>query len=180
MEEINRCDVPEQSDAVLTSSFPMDADLRQSCKCLGNSLYACKPGGVMLACARSEQGLGEVPLPKKTLPYSIMRTLLRIIGKRRVLPLVEKAKKGEPVEEVFISHFGLQMLRRNHLGIFSDSEKLPPDIGRKMGLARSFTAVHEMVSWAQQKASLNATVWIVPHGGTTYTRPRRGRAVQAW
>jgi lactate racemase len=180
VEEANRCDVPEQADAVLTNSFPIDLDLRQSCKCLGNSLYACKRGGVMMACARSEQGLGEMPLPRKTLPYSIMRTLLHVIGKHRVLPLVEKAKKGEPVEEVFVSHFGLQMLRRNHLGIFSDSDKLPQYIGRKMGLARSFTAINELVSWARQKAPRNATVWIVPHGGTTYARPPRGRAVQAW
>ncbi len=163
-----RCDVPEQSDAVLTNSFPMDTDLRQSCKCLGNSMYACKPRGVMMACARSEQGLGEMPLSNKTLPYPIMRVLLHIIGKHRILPLVEKAKKGEPVEELFLAHFGLQMLSRNHLAIFTDSKKLPPDLGRKMGLARIFHEVPEMVSWAEQKAPRNATVWIVPHGGTTY------------
>jgi hypothetical protein len=122
----------------------------------------------MLGCVRCAHGLGEMPLAKKTLPYVAMRALLKVIGKERVLALVEKAKKDEPVEEVFVGHFGLQMLRRNHLALFSDNPKLPPDIGRKMGLARSFTAVQDMIHWASHKAPNSATVWVVPHGGATY------------
>ncbi len=162
--------LPEQADMVLTSSFPMDSDLRQSAKCFGNWLHACRPGGVMMGCLRAEHGLGEIPLPKKTLPYAVMRGLLRLIGKHRILGLVEKAKKGEPVEEVFIGHFGLQMLRRNHLAIFNDNPSMPDDIGRKMGLARSFTRVQDMVQWASARAPKRATVWVVPFGGSTYAR----------
>ncbi len=173
--EISRQEVPEQADVVIANSFPMDADLRQSVKCIGNSLYACKPGGVLLGFARSIHGLGEMPLAKKTLPYPIMRMLLKVIGKNRVLSLVEKAKKGEPVEEVFIGHFGLQMLRRNHLGIFSDSRHLPEDIGRKMGLARSFNKTESIVDWAASKAPSNATVWVFPSGGSTFASFENGR-----
>jgi hypothetical protein len=90
------------------------------------------------------------------------------MGKERVLPFVQRVKKGEPVEEVFVSHFGLQMLRRCHLGIFSDSPHLPPDIGRKMGLARSFTSTADMVAWAAGKLPRKATVWVIPCGGTSY------------
>ncbi len=163
-------EIPEQADVVLTNSFPMDSDLRQSAKCLGNWLHACRPGGVMMGCLRAERGLGEIPLPKKTFPYPIMRGLLKLIGKKRILGLVEKAKKGEPVEEVFIGHFGLQMLRRNHLAIFNDNPALPEDIGRKMGMARSFTRVQEMVLWASARVPERATVWVVPFGGSTYAR----------
>lgn len=173
VESLVRLEVPEQADVVLANSFPMDLDLRQSAKCLGNSLHACKPGGVMLGCLRSEHGLGEVPLAKKTLPYPVMRTLLKVIGKHRVLPLVKKAKAGEPVEEVFIAHFGLQMMRRNNLGIFSDSPKLPPDVGRKMGLARSFNNVEVMMNWAAGRAPRRATVWAFPCGGSTYANRRQ-------
>ena len=120
---------------------------------------------------RCEQGLGEMPFAKKTLPYPVMRKLLKVLGKKRVLPLVQKAKAGEPVEEVFIGHFGLQMLRRNHLAIFSESEKLPPNVGRKMGLARSFTDIKEMLSWISTKVPRNAKAWVFPYGGTTYARP---------
>jgi nickel-dependent lactate racemase len=166
-----RLEVPEQSDVVLTNSYPMDLDLRQSVKCMGNTLYACKPGGVLMGCAKCERGLGEMTLAKKTLPYPLMRGLLRVIGKRRVLALVEKAKRGEPVEEKFVGHFGLQMLRRNHLALFSDSKELPPDIGRKMGLATSFTRVQDMIAWASKRVPRSAAVWVFPFGGSTYAVP---------
>lgn len=171
VEHLVRLDVPEQSDAVLTNSYPMDLDFRQSVKCVGNSLYACKPGGVMMGCLRCDHGFGEMPL-SKALPYPVMRTVLKIIGKDRILRLVEKAKKQQPVEEVFVGHFGLQMLRRNHLVAFSDSTTLPPDFGRKLGLLRSFTDAQEMISWAVSKVPTDATVWIVPFGGSTYARPK--------
>ncbi len=170
VQDLVRLDVPEQSDVVLTNSFPMDSDMRQSVKCVGNTLQACKPQGVMMGFCRSENGLGEMPIPKKTLPYPLMRALLKVMGKNRVLPFVKKAKKGQPVEEIFVGHFGLQMLRRNHLALFSDSPNLPQGIGRKIGLARSYTDVREMVAWAATKAPRRATVWIFPYGGSTYAR----------
>ncbi len=65
----------------------------------------------MMACVRCENGLGEMPMSKKALPYPVTRGLLKIIGKHRIMGLVQKIKKGEPVEEKFLAHFGLQMLR---------------------------------------------------------------------
>ncbi len=168
IEDSVRLEVPEQADVVITNSFPMDADLRQSVKCIGNTLYAAKPGGIMMGLARSLNGLGEMPLAKKTLPYPVMRTLLKVIGKKRVLPLVKKVKGGEPVEEVFIGHFALQMLRRNHISIFSDSHLLPAEIGARMGIARSFTDIPSIVKWAKSKAPSSASVWVFPYGGACY------------
>jgi nickel-dependent lactate racemase len=85
--------VPEPADVILANSYPMDADLRQSIKCVGNSLYACKPGGVLLGCVYCTHGLGEIFVPKRTLPYTLLRTLVRVIGKHRILGLVRKAKR---------------------------------------------------------------------------------------
>jgi nickel-dependent lactate racemase len=160
--------VPSRADVVLTNSFPMDSDLRQSIKCVGNTLHASKPGGVMLGCVRCTDGLGEMPVPDRTLPYPILRALVRVLGKDRILPLVKRARKGQPVEEIFIGHFGLQMLRRNHLAVFSDSDRLPPDIGKRMGMCRSYTRVGEMVAWAKTKAPREATVWVFPYGGASF------------
>jgi hypothetical protein len=47
-----------------------------------------------------------------------------------------------------VGHFGLQMLRRNHLGLFSDSPHLPENFGRKVGMARSFKDPAAMIAWA--------------------------------
>jgi len=161
-----RMEVPEAADVVLSNSYPMDTDLRQSIKCVGNSLYAARPGGVLLGCVRCEEGLGEIAIPPRTLPYPLLRALVRVIGGRRVLPLVERIKKGEPVEEIFVGHFGLQMLRRNHLGLFS--ERLPVDTGKRMGLACTFDRVQSMIDWAVRRVPRRATVWVFPYGGSTY------------
>lgn len=163
--------VSRQADVVLTSSHPMDADLRQSAKCLGNTLYACRPGGVMLGCVRCVHGLGEMPIPRRTLPYPALRLLLKLIGKQRVLPLVERIKQGEPVEEIFVGHFGLQMLRRNHLALFS--EILPAETGKKVGLARTYNDLGQMVSFAASRVPRDASVWVFPSGGATYAAYER-------
>jgi len=168
IENTLRLKVPEQADVVIANSRPMDADLRQSVKCIGNTLFASKPGGVMIGMARAINGLGEMPLAKRTLPYTATRTILKVIGKSRVLPLVEKVKKDQPVEEIFIGHFALQMLRRNHLAIFSDCPLLPADIGRKMGMALSFADVQTLMNWASSRVPSAATVWVFPYGGATY------------
>ncbi|MBI5487000.1 MAG: nickel-dependent lactate racemase [Deltaproteobacteria bacterium] len=167
--ELAGLEVPEPADVVLANSFPMDADLRQSIKCIGNSLFACKPGGALLGCVYCANGLGEIPIPKRTLPYTLLRTLVRVLGRQRILGLVQKAKKGEPVEEVFVGHFALQMLRRNHLGVFS--EKLPAGLDDKMGMARVFDRVGDLVEWAAARVPQRATVWVVPNGGVTFAKP---------
>lgn len=166
LQERVRLGVPERADVVITNSFPMDADFRQSVKCVGNTLFAAKTGGVMLGFLRCDDGLGEIPIPPKTLPYPILRTLVRSIGGKRILPLVERLKKNEPVEEVFIGHFGMQMLRRNHLFVYSES--LPPDTGKRLGLFRQFTSVEQLLRQAQKQVPDAATVWVFPYGGATY------------
>jgi len=160
--------ITQQADVVITSSFPMNSDLRQAVKCMGNTLEACKPGGVVIACVRCENGLGEMPLPPKTMPYTAMRFLLKVLGKKRILPLVKRMKKGRPAEELFVAHFGLQMLRRNHLAILHDPRELPMGIGRKIGMAQSFTEGEAVLQWTAGKVPRDATVWVVPFGGSTY------------
>ncbi len=161
-------EVPEQADLVMTNSYPMEADLRQSIKCVGNTIYACKPGGVMLGFLKCETGVGEIPMNRKNPPYGLLRFILQMLGEKRILPLVQKLKKHEPAEETFISHFGLQMLKRNHLGIFSDSPLLPEDLGRRVGLATSFTKITDGLSWASKFLPKNPKVWVVPYGGSSY------------
>lgn len=170
VDEVVRLDVPEQANVVLSNSFPMDLDVRQSVKCIGNAYHACRPDGVLLGCLKAEDGVGEMPMAAKTLPYSVMRGLLKVIGKKRILGLVERVKKGQPAEELFLSHFALQMLARVHLAMFSDSPKLPKNLGRRMGLARSYTSVQDMIHWTAGKVPRSATVWVFPYGGSTYAR----------
>ena len=168
VEELSGIAVPEPADIALSNSFPADGDLRQSIKCVGNSLYACKPGGLLLGAVYCAEGLGEIPIPRKTLPYPLLRLLVRTMGKHKILGLVEHAKQGEPIEEIFVGHFALQMLRRNHVALFSKG--LDEATGKKLGPIRVYNDAQRWLHWARKKAPRQATVWVFPYGGVSYAR----------
>ena len=95
------------------------------------------------------------------------------MGKNRVLPFREKAKKGQPVEEVFVGHFGLQMLRRNHLALFSDSPNLPQRHRAQNGPRPELhRCCEKMVAWAATKATWPRFT-IFPYGGSTYASVKK-------
>jgi nickel-dependent lactate racemase len=158
--------VPEAADVVITNSRPFDADLRQGMKCVGNTLFAARPGGVVLGMLRCTQGVGDVPEPSWTFPYPLLRLMLRVIPARKVLRVLEWFRPRDPVEQKFLGHFGLRMLRRNHIWFFGDN--LPADVGRKIGMIRQFPDVDGMIRAARRKVGRRATVAIFPYGGATY------------
>jgi nickel-dependent lactate racemase len=160
--------VAEPADVVLANSRPFDADLRQGLKCIGNTLPAVRPGGLVLGCLRCREGRGDLPLPSWTLPYPVLRTVLRLMGRGHVLGFMNRLWPRDPVERRFLGHFGLQMLRRNHVWIFSD--RLPADTGRRLGLLRQFTRVDDMIAAAVRRVGPRATVAVFPLGGATYAR----------
>jgi hypothetical protein len=125
----------------------------------------------MMGLLKCDQGIGEMPTDGRSMPYTATRALLKIIGRKRILPVVERVKKDRPVEEIFVSHFALRMLRRNHLALYVDGKTVPADIGRRMGLAVSFTDTDEMTGWAASRLPKSPDVWVVPYGGATYARP---------
>lgn len=161
--------LPEPADVVITNSWPLDADLRQGSKCIGNTLYAARPGGVVLGFLRCSEGRGDMPLPSWTLPYPLLRTVVRLANRKRILTFQRLVRRHDPVEQQFLTHFGLQMLRRNHVWFYSDN--LEPDTGRRLGALRQFASVEEMVAAALRKVGPRASVAVFPFGGATYARP---------
>ncbi|NMB60662.1 MAG: nickel-dependent lactate racemase, partial [Chloroflexi bacterium] len=87
--EIYSARVPQEADVVITSSNPMDSDLRQGVKALANTIRAVRRGGVLIVLARAEEGLGVFGLANKKLPVS--RRMLKLIAPI-ILPLVPKLK----------------------------------------------------------------------------------------
>jgi hypothetical protein len=158
--------VAEPADVVIANSRPFDADFRQAVKSVGNTLYAARPGGVMLGFFKCDQGLGDLAPPAWTLPYPLLRGLLRLIGAGRVHAFSRVIGRLASVEEQFLTHFGLRMLHRNHLWFYSDS--LPADLGRRLGALRQFPAVEQMVAAAEKAVGPRATVAVFPFGGVTY------------
>ncbi len=164
--QIHGVAVPEPADVVLTGSAPMSFDLRQSMKCVGNNLFAVRPGGPIVGFLGCEQGIGDVDIPSKSLPHPVLRTLLRVLGPSRIMGFVDRMKKGAGVEEKFLAHFSLQVCRRNPLHLYSDN--LPDWVGKKTGLFRQYADIPRMLDTVSRKAPRNATVWFAPYGGITY------------
>ncbi len=160
--------VPEPADVVITNSRPFDADLRQGMKCVGNTLAAVRPGGVMFGLLRCELGRGDIPVPSWTIPYPFLRPLLHAVGSSHILGLMNCLRPQDPVEQKFLGHFGLQMLHRNHVWFYSAN--LKPDTGRKLGMVRQFGQIERMIAAAVSEVGRKATVAVFPLGGITYAR----------
>lgn len=167
--------VPELADVVLTNSRPFDADLRQGMKCVGNALFAARPGGIMLGCLRCNAGMGDVRLPAWTLPYGLLRPVTRLMRRRKVLSWLQRMHPHDPVEERFLGHFGLQMLRRNHVWIYS--ENLDPHTGKQLGVIRQYGNVGRMMADAARTIGKQATVAVFPLGGASYAPADCGLAL---
>ncbi len=153
-------------DVAIVASDPMNADLRQGMKCIGNVEKCVRDGGLVLAFTECRNGIGDIAMPPKALPNGVLRGILRTIGKDRVLWFIDKVKKGAGVEERFMAHFSMQIVRKNRILVYSRS--LPADTGRRLGLFVQHGDVTGMMQAARQSAPRRARVLVFPHGGVTY------------
>ncbi len=163
--------VEQQVDVVIVASNPMNADLRQAMKCVGNVQESVRPGGLIIALLECRHGIGDISVPPKSLPNGLLRFILKIIGKQRVLGFVDRFRKDAGIEERFLSHFSAQLVRRNKILIYS--RKLPSDTGKKLGIFVQFDTVEKMMDAARQYAPKDASVLIYPFGGATYPKVMR-------
>jgi len=168
-EAIYACAVREPADVVLVTSDPMNADLRQGMKCIGNVEPCAREGGVVLALLGCRNGIGDVAIPPRALSNRWLRRILRLLGPKRVLWFVDKVKKGAGVEERFMAHFSMQVARKLQLVVWSPN--LPADTGARMGLFVQVGSPEQLLEVARRFAPPDATVHVFPHGGVTYPAP---------
>jgi nickel-dependent lactate racemase len=158
--------VERQVDVALVSSHPMNADMRQGMKCIGNVQKSVKEGGLIIGILECRHGIGDIKLPEKALPNRLLRLILKIIGGKRILWLIDRIRKGAGIEERFLAHFSMQLTRRNRVFVYS--KKLPGDTGKRAGLFVQFATVEEMMHAAAKCVPKEARVLVYPHGGATY------------
>lgn len=164
--EIYGVPVGRQSDVVVCSSHPMDEDLRQGMKGVFNSILAARPGGVVIGLLKCDGGVGDVRIPDRSLPHGVLRTILKVIGRSRILDFVDRVSSGAGIEEKFVANLVLQIVRRNRLLLYGPS--LPQDLGRRMGTFELFDDIGALMERAARLAPSKATVNFFPHGGVTY------------
>jgi len=160
--------VAHQADVVIVASNPMNADLRQSMKCIGNVQESVRPEGLIIGLLECRHGIGDVTVPPKSLPNGLLRFILNVIGRERVLGFVDSFRKDAGIEERFLSHFAAQVARRNKILIYS--RKLSEDTGKKLGIFVQFATVEKMMNAARCWAPKHARVLIFPYGGATYPK----------
>lgn len=164
--KINAHEIEARADVAIVGSNPMNADLRQGMKCIGNVEQSVKENGLILALLECSNGIGDLALPPKALPQRVLRTILRVLGRNRVLWFVDKVKRGAGVEERFIAHFSMQVARKNEMYVYS--RKLPSDTGKRLGLFQQFSDLQTMMDAASKYAPKDARVLVYPHGGVSY------------
>ncbi len=164
--EVSGREIAEQADVIIVASNPLNADLRQGMKCIANVEPSVKPGGLILALLECSRGIGDVAVPPKALPHGLFRFILKLLGRRRILWFVDRVKKGAGVEERFMAHFSLQVVRQKEIFVYS--KKLPADAGKRMGLFRQFTELEDMMRAAGRFAPRRARVYVYPYGGVTF------------
>jgi nickel-dependent lactate racemase len=156
--------VPALADVVITSSHPMDQDLRQGVKALANTVRAVKPGGVLITLVRANEGLGVFGLANRKLPVG--RKTLKLLAPV-ILPLVPRLKlNGMGEEDRFFLYFALQAMSRSTLLMVAPT--IPAEIHERLPFVQFIASPEEALVAARCRFPGAARVMVFPHGGMTY------------
>ncbi len=162
--EIYGVRVPAQADIVITDSHPMDSDLRQGVKALGNTVRAVKRGGVMITLVHAREGVGVFGLANRKLPLS--KGALRLLAPV-LLPLVPKLKlKGMGEEDRFFLYFALQAMHYATLLMYGPT--IPESVQANLPFVDFLPTPQAVIERARQRFPASAEVLVFPHGGSTY------------
>jgi nickel-dependent lactate racemase len=155
-------------DGVITNSFPMEINFKQSMKCVGNALPAVKPGGAVMGFLRAERGLDDIPMPDGSpLPLPMVKTILQAIGPSRVYGFLNRVKKGMNIEEKFLYYYTLQLVRGYDIFLYVPS--LTDGIVKKLFFFKGDCSdPARVIAMGVKKLGKHATVGVFPHGGSTF------------
>jgi len=156
----------KQVDGIITNSAPMDINFKQSMKCVGNTLPALRPKGIVMGFLRAQRGLDDIPLPEKSTPLWLTRTILRTLGPARVLRFLEKVKPGLDVEQKFLTYYSMQLIRAHNLYFYvpslSDAEV------KALGFFERFNQPQEVIERGLKHLGKKATIAVFKEGGATF------------
>jgi len=156
--------IPSLADVVISSSHPMDIDLRQGVKALANTIRALRPGGVMITVIRAEEGVGVFGLANRKLPVG--RGALKLLAPA-LLPLVPRLKlRGMGEEDRFFLYFALQAMRRGDLLVYAPT--IPAGTRANLPFVTFMDNIDSALARARVRFPRKAGVLVFPHGGSTY------------
>ncbi|MGD0879448.1 MAG: nickel-dependent lactate racemase [Anaerolineales bacterium] len=156
--------VPALADVVISSSHPMDQDLRQGVKALANTVRALRPGGVMLTCIRADEGVGVFGLADRKL--LVGHTALKFLAPLILLLVPHLRLKGMGEEDRFFLYFALQAMRRGDLLVYAPT--IPLETRANLPFVTFVESLEAGLAYARAKFPHKASLLVFPHGGSTY------------
>ncbi|MGA2489009.1 MAG: hypothetical protein ABSF99_02310, partial [Anaerolineales bacterium] len=162
--EIYGAAIPSLADIVISSSHPMDSDLRQGVKALANTVRALQPGGVMITCIRADEGVGVFGLANRKLPVG--QKTLKLLAPLLLLLVPRIQLKGMGEEDRFFLYFALQAMRWGDLLVYAPT--IPAATRANLPFVTFVESLDEGLAHARRKFPGKAKVLIFPHGGSTY------------
>lgn len=154
--------IERQADVVISSSHPMDHDLRQGVKAVANTFAAAKEGGIVIAAMRCKGGAGDMEVPKISIPKS--EKAIRLL-ERALIPVVRYLPYGIPVEERFYMYTALRTVLRNRVVIYAP--EIPLEARKRLSYFFSTLDFQQTIEAASKRIP-KADVLIFPKGGITY------------
>jgi nickel-dependent lactate racemase len=153
--------IPAAADVVITSSHPMNQDLRQGVKALANTIRSVRPGGVLITLVRADEGVGVFGLAERRLPLG--RKGLKLLSPL-LLRLVPRLNMGE--EDRFFLYFALQALR--HATLLMYAPTIPTEVRASLPFVEFVERPQDAIAAAERQLAADAKLIVFPHGGTTY------------
>ncbi len=155
-------EIERQADVVISSSHPMDHDLRQGVKAVANTFAAAKERGLVIAAMRCKSGAGDMEVPKISIPKS--EKAIRLM-EMALVPVVRYLPFGIPIEERFYMYTALRTVLRNRVVIYAP--EIPLEARKKLSYFFSTQTFQETLETAAERIP-KADVLIFPKGGITY------------
>jgi lactate racemase len=164
--EIYGVEIPAPADVLITNSAPMDTDLRQCSKCIGNTLAAVKERGTILALLACREGVGDFKMSGSALPRPLLKAWVRRMSREKMLKFLERFRRDLPVEEKFLAFYSLEILRRSE--VLAYAPNVTRQQAKRLGFFRRVEEPAELIRRARRRAPRHATVAIFPQGGVTF------------
>lgn len=105
--------VNEPADVVIANAYPRDYDLWQSFKCIPNTLWAARRGGVVICLTRCPAGVHGMSFPRIPLTSAWARRLLRWLGPEALASLLVRLLPQIAGDAAFFVRLAAQAVSRN-------------------------------------------------------------------
>lgn len=151
--------VPEgQADILITNAHPRDHDLWQCFKCIPNTCWGARPGGVVICLARCPQGLNEMKTMSWPLSPAMTRRVVRFLGPETICSLMDRIVKQLAGDSQWFIRLATQMLERNHLLMVSphlvEQGVQFPGIGMYYSLGDALAQAEKLLGAGPHRVSL--------------------------